>query len=83
MHQTYVDVGVMARHLQEKYREYSRRKIQPFRVLVDQGTHAELIETRNCFERFALLLQLIERYYTATDWTAIRLRKTKRIQMWN
>lgn len=37
MHQTYVDVGVMARHLQEKYREYGRRKHQPFRYLVDQG----------------------------------------------
>lgn len=37
VHQTYVDVGVMARHLQEKYREYTRRKSQPFRYLVDQG----------------------------------------------
>lgn len=37
VHQTYVDVGVMARHLQEKYREYARRKHQPFRFLVDQG----------------------------------------------
>lgn len=37
VHQTYVDVGVMARHLQEKYREYTRRKAQPFRYLVDQG----------------------------------------------
>lgn len=37
VHQTYVDVGVMARHLQEKYREYGRRKHQPFRFLVDQG----------------------------------------------
>lgn len=27
----------MARHLQEKYREYGRRKSQPFRYLVDQG----------------------------------------------
>lgn len=27
----------MARHLQEKYREYGRRKHQPFRFLVDQG----------------------------------------------
>lgn len=27
----------MARHLQEKYREYGRRKHQPFRYLVDQG----------------------------------------------
>lgn len=38
IHQTYIDVGVMARHLQEKYREYGRRKQQPFRFLVDQGT---------------------------------------------
>lgn len=37
VHQTYVDVGVMARHLQEKYREYTRRKSHPFRLLVDQG----------------------------------------------
>lgn len=37
VHQTYVDVGVMARHLQEKYREYQRRKALPFRQLVDQG----------------------------------------------
>ncbi|XP_055315332.1 nuclear valosin-containing protein-like isoform X1 [Sitodiplosis mosellana] len=37
VHQTYVDVGVMARHLQEKYREYGRRKHQPFRYLVDQA----------------------------------------------
>lgn len=37
VHQTYVDVGVMARHLQEKYREYGRRKHTPFRFLVDQG----------------------------------------------
>lgn len=27
----------MARHLQEKYREYGRRKQQPFRFLVDRG----------------------------------------------
>lgn len=27
----------MARHLQEKYREYGRRKQQPFRFLVDQA----------------------------------------------
>ena len=37
MHQTYVDVGVMARHLQDKYREYQRLKAQPFRLLVDQA----------------------------------------------
>lgn len=43
VHQTYVDVGVMARHLQEKYREYTRRKAQPFRFLVDQGKIANLL----------------------------------------
>lgn len=40
MHQTYVDVDVMARHLQEKYRDYGRRKIQVFRSLVDQGDYS-------------------------------------------
>lgn len=43
MHQTYVDVGVMARHLQEKYRDYARRKVQPFRYLVDQGTKLAVV----------------------------------------
>lgn len=37
MHQTYVDVGVMARELQERYREYNRRKAVPFRLLVEQA----------------------------------------------
>lgn len=37
MHQTYVDVAVMARQLQERYREYSRRKVGPFRMLVEQA----------------------------------------------
>ncbi|EAT48909.1 AAEL000081-PA, partial [Aedes aegypti] len=37
VHQTYVDVGVMARELQERYREYNRRKAVPFRLLVEQA----------------------------------------------
>lgn len=37
VHQTYVDVGVMARELQERYREYQRRKAVPFRLLVEQA----------------------------------------------
>lgn len=37
VHQTYVDVGVMARELQERYREYNRRKAVPFRMLVEQA----------------------------------------------
>ncbi|XP_055602198.1 nuclear valosin-containing protein-like [Uranotaenia lowii] len=37
VHQTYVDVGVMARQLQERYREYNRRKTVPFRLLVEQA----------------------------------------------
>lgn len=37
VHQTYVDVGIMARELQERYREYNRRKAVPFRMLVEQA----------------------------------------------
>ncbi|XP_058828935.1 nuclear valosin-containing protein-like [Topomyia yanbarensis] len=37
VHQTYVDVGVMARELQDRYREYTRRKAVPFRMLVEQA----------------------------------------------
>ncbi|KAL1397955.1 hypothetical protein pipiens_009347 [Culex pipiens pipiens] len=37
VHQTYVDVGVMARELQDRYREYNRRKTVPFRMLVEQA----------------------------------------------
>lgn len=37
VHQTYVDVSVMARQLQERYREYNRRKSGPFRNLVEQA----------------------------------------------
>lgn len=38
MHKTYVDVSDMARVLQERYRgEYGRRKMAPFRQLVEQG----------------------------------------------
>lgn len=37
VHQTYLDVGVMAKALQERYPEYSRRKIAPFRSLVEQA----------------------------------------------
>uniref|UniRef100_A0A1A9WD13 AAA+ ATPase domain-containing protein n=1 Tax=Glossina brevipalpis TaxID=37001 RepID=A0A1A9WD13_9MUSC len=36
---TYLDVGVMTKHLQERYAEYSRRKIAPFRALVEQAYH--------------------------------------------
>lgn len=35
--QTYLDVGVMTKQLQERYSEYSRRKIAPFRALVEQA----------------------------------------------
>lgn len=34
---TYLDVGVMTKHLQDRYPEYARRKIAPFRALVEQG----------------------------------------------
>uniref|UniRef100_A0A182RPS6 AAA+ ATPase domain-containing protein n=1 Tax=Anopheles funestus TaxID=62324 RepID=A0A182RPS6_ANOFN len=37
VHQTYVDTGVMARELQQRYREYHRRKQNPFRLLVEQA----------------------------------------------
>jgi ribosome biogenesis ATPase len=37
VHQTYVDVGVMAKALQDRYREYQRRKTVPFRFAVEQG----------------------------------------------
>ncbi|XP_058054260.1 nuclear valosin-containing protein-like [Anopheles bellator] len=37
VHQTYVDVGVMARELQQRYREYNRRKAVPFRLLVEHA----------------------------------------------
>lgn len=37
VHQRYLDVGVMATRLQERYREYSRRKSAPFRQLVEQA----------------------------------------------
>ncbi|XP_055841073.1 nuclear valosin-containing protein-like isoform X2 [Episyrphus balteatus] len=37
VHQTYLDVGVMAKSLQDRYPEYSRRKIAPFRSLVEQA----------------------------------------------
>uniref|UniRef100_A0A182N974 AAA+ ATPase domain-containing protein n=1 Tax=Anopheles dirus TaxID=7168 RepID=A0A182N974_9DIPT len=37
VHQTYVDTGVMARELQQRYREYNRRKSTPFRMLVEQA----------------------------------------------
>lgn len=34
---TYLDVGIMTKHLQDRYPEYARRKIAPFRALVEQG----------------------------------------------
>ncbi|XP_055386738.1 nuclear valosin-containing protein-like [Condylostylus longicornis] len=37
VHQTYVDVSVMAKQLQDRYREYNRRKSGPFRLLVEQA----------------------------------------------
>ncbi|XP_053663992.1 nuclear valosin-containing protein-like [Anopheles marshallii] len=37
VHQTYVDTGVMARELQQRYREYHRRKTNPFRLLVEEA----------------------------------------------
>ncbi|XP_052897810.1 nuclear valosin-containing protein-like isoform X2 [Anopheles moucheti] len=37
VHQTYVDTGVMARELQQRYREYHRRKSNPFRLLVEEA----------------------------------------------
>ncbi|KAM7358087.1 nuclear valosin-containing protein-like smid isoform 2-T2 [Cochliomyia hominivorax] len=36
---TYLDVGVMTKHLQDRYPEYSRRKVAPFRALVEQAYH--------------------------------------------
>lgn len=39
VHQTYVDVGEMAKTLQERHREYQRRKVDMFRNQVEQGTH--------------------------------------------
>ncbi|XP_059614118.1 nuclear valosin-containing protein-like [Phlebotomus argentipes] len=37
VHQTYVDVAVMAQDLQDKYKEYNKRKPGSFRVLVEQA----------------------------------------------
>ncbi|XP_013110137.2 nuclear valosin-containing protein-like isoform X1 [Stomoxys calcitrans] len=37
---TYLDVTVMTKHLQDRYPEYARRKIAPFRSLVEQAYHA-------------------------------------------
>lgn len=38
VHKTYVDVSDMARVLQERYRaDYGRRKMAPFRKLVELG----------------------------------------------
>uniref|UniRef100_A0A182J895 AAA+ ATPase domain-containing protein n=1 Tax=Anopheles atroparvus TaxID=41427 RepID=A0A182J895_ANOAO len=37
VHQTYVDVTVMARELQQRYREYTRRKAGVFRAMVEQA----------------------------------------------
>uniref|UniRef100_A0A182PB00 AAA+ ATPase domain-containing protein n=1 Tax=Anopheles epiroticus TaxID=199890 RepID=A0A182PB00_9DIPT len=37
IHQTYVDTGVMARELQQRYREYTRRKANPFRLMVEEA----------------------------------------------
>ncbi|XP_055700573.1 nuclear valosin-containing protein-like [Phlebotomus papatasi] len=37
VHQTYVDVAVMAQDLQDKYKEYNKRKAGPFRLLVEQA----------------------------------------------
>ncbi|XP_037933084.1 nuclear valosin-containing protein-like [Teleopsis dalmanni] len=34
---TYLDVGVMTKDLQDQYIEYSRRKVGPFRTLVEQA----------------------------------------------
>lgn len=47
----------MARHLQEKYREYGRRKQQPFRFLVDQGKlyTNKSFDNGNAFLRFVPL----------------------------
>ncbi|XP_065359208.1 nuclear valosin-containing protein-like isoform X4 [Calliphora vicina] len=36
---TYLDVGVMTKHLQDRYPEYTRRKVAPFRALVEQAYH--------------------------------------------
>lgn len=48
---TYLDVGVMTKHLQDRYPEYSRRKISPFRALVEQGSICVcLFLVFNCYE---------------------------------
>jgi ribosome biogenesis ATPase len=47
--QTYVDVGVMAKELQDKYTEYTRRKTVPFRILVEQGTHTIIMAAFHIF----------------------------------
>ncbi|XP_061395606.1 nuclear valosin-containing protein-like [Musca vetustissima] len=36
---TYLDVTIMTKHLQERYPEYARRKMAPFRALVEQAYH--------------------------------------------
>lgn len=55
VHQTYVDVGVMAQYLQQKHREYTRRKSGPFQQLVDQGTNI----TEYCFIIKAIYLTIL------------------------
>lgn len=57
IHQTYVDVAIMARELQERYREYNRRKSIPFRQLVEQG--------QNFFFDMSLFGVLIIVFFTA------------------
>ncbi|XP_055686095.1 nuclear valosin-containing protein-like [Lutzomyia longipalpis] len=37
VHQTYVDVAVMAQDLQDKYKEYNKRKAGAFRIQVEQA----------------------------------------------
>lgn len=50
---TYLDVGVMTKHLQDRYPEYSRRKVAPFRALVEQG---EIVV--DCYLLFILMVCL-------------------------
>jgi Nucleolin binding domain len=58
-----VDVGVMAKELQDKYSEYTRRKTVPFRILVEQGNcmsrpqYGQYQSPLFCFSAYKLVLR--------------------------
>jgi ribosome biogenesis ATPase len=52
VHKTYVDVEEMTQSLMNRYQEYARRKLVPFRILVEQGTQKNIIIL--CFSMYNL-----------------------------